>query len=168
MLIRQSRSITRFCKCQVLLTHSPYYFSLFFSPFISFSLLDRFQINLNYIFILSTALYRQLDICRQTRRSCLPFIFFSGSIFVVTLGYRACLSFLFPDQSWWAQKEIVLAFIFCFWIDICSTTLSSDCSLLAHVTDVSALLQHLGWDDQSCYFLVPVSYRCTVRKRSRR
>ena len=149
MLICQSRSITRYCQYQVLITHSPSSSSLFFSPFLSFYLLGRFQINLNYIFILSTALYRQLDICRHTRRSCLPFIFFSGSVFVVTLGYRACLPFLFPDQSFWAHKEIVLAFIFCFWIDICSTTLSSDCSLLANVTDVSALLQRFGLDDQS-------------------
>ena len=59
------------------------------------------------------------------------------------------LALIFLDISLWAHEEIVLDFIFCFWIDICSTTLSSDCSLLANVTDVSALLKRFGLDDQS-------------------
>ena len=123
-------------------------FTIFlFSHFISFSLWDQFQINLT-IFILSTALSRKLDPRRHTRRSCLPFSLFSGSIFVGSRGYYVCLSFLFSDQSWWAHEETVIDFIFCFCVDLRSTMLLSDVSLLAHVNVVSALLQRLGWDDQ--------------------
>ena len=76
VLICQSRSITRSCQYQVLITHSPSSSSLFFSPFLSFYLLGRFQINLNYIFILSNELSCRLDICRHTRISWFPFFIF--------------------------------------------------------------------------------------------
>ena len=56
-----------------------------FSPFISFSLLGIFHINLNCIINLSTALYRQLDLRMYTRISCLPKFFL--------------LCFLFMDRS---------------------------------------------------------------------
>ena len=118
----QRRIIPISCQYQVLLTHSPSSFYLLFSPFLSFSILDWFQINLNYNFISSTALYFQLDICRHTRRLWSPFFLFSGSIFVVTRGDRACPSFLFPYRSSWAHEEIVIAFIFLFWIDLCGHT----------------------------------------------
>ena len=84
-----------------------------FTPFLSFSLLDWFQINLNYNFILSTALSCQIDvrrhtnrlclpsfflfwvnICGHTRRSCLPLFSVSWFIFVGTRGDCAYLSFL--------------------------------------------------------------------------
>ena len=47
----------------------------------------------------------------------------------------------------------MLYFLFCFWINLRSTALLSDCYLLEHVTGVSALLQRFGWDDQSHYFI---------------
>ena len=93
---------------------------------------------------------------------------FFGYIFVGTRGDRSWLYFLFLDWYLRSHGEIVLAFHFCFCIDIRSMTLSSDHSLLAQVTGVSALLPHFGWDDQSHYFLVPVRYRCTVSTWSRR
>ena len=74
-------------------------FSLFFSPFLSFSILDRFQINLNYNVILPTALSCQLNVCRHRRRSCLPLLLFSGSIFMGTWGYCAWLYFSFLVRS---------------------------------------------------------------------
>ena len=101
-------------------------------------------------------------------------------MFVVTRGDRDCLSFYFMGRYLWAHEEIVLASLFCFLIDICrhmrisclpffsdlvnicSMTLMSYCSLLAHVTGVSTLLQRFGWDYQYRYFLVLVSYRYTV------
>ena len=65
----------------MLLTHSPSSFYLLFSPFISLSLLYRFQIKLNHIIMLSTALSHQINLRRHTRRSCLTFfIFFMSSI----------------------------------------------------------------------------------------
>ena len=105
-------------------------------------------------------------------------------MFAGTRGDRDRLYFYFLDRSSREHEKIVIAFIFCFWIDLCRNTrrsclpffsdcvdlcsmkLLSDRSLLAHVTGVSALLQYFGWDDQSRYFLVPVSYRCTVSTRS--
>ena len=85
--------------------------------------------------------------CGHTRRLCLPLFSVSGSIFVGTRGYRACL------------------YLYIFRIGIRSTTLLTDRSLLAHVNGVSALLQRFGWDDQYLYFLVQVSYCCTVSTR---
>ena len=89
-----------------------------FILFFSFYLLDLFQINLNYNFILSTALSRKINIRRHTRRSCFPLFFFfwinicghtrrsclaffsvHGSIFVGTRGYPDCLYLLFLDWS---------------------------------------------------------------------
>ena len=99
MLSRQIRIIPSPCQYQVLPTHSPSSFSLFLSPFLSFSLLDRFQINLNYIFILSTVLSCQLDLRMDTSRSWLSFFFFL-------------------NKSLWAHKEIVLASLFCFHINL--------------------------------------------------
>ena len=128
--------------------------------------MDRFQINLIYVFILSAALSGQIDLCNHTRISCLRLFWFSRSIFVATRGDHACLYFLFTDRSWWEHKETVLAFIFCFWVDLSSTTLLSDCFLLEHVTGVSALLRHFGKDDQSRYFLVPFRYCYTISTRS--
>ena len=103
VLSRQSRIIPSSCQSQVLLTHLPYSFYLLSSSFLYFYLLDRFQINLKYIVILSTVLYLQPD-CLGTR------------------GDRTCLSFLSMDLYSWAHEEIVLAFIFCFWIDLCRHT----------------------------------------------
>ena len=149
-------------------------FTIFiFCPFLSFyfiifSLLGLSQINLNYIIILSTALSCQFNIRSKMRRLCLPFFSVYGLIFMGTQGYRVCLSFLFLDQSLWAHEEIVLAFLFFFWIGIRLVTLLSDCSLLSHVTDMSTLLQRFRWDHQSRYFLVPVIYCCTVSTQSRR
>ena len=140
---------------------------LLFSSFLSFFLLDIFQINLNYSFILSTTIYRQIDLRSRTRRFCLPFFSVSGSIFWGTQKDRACLYFLFLDQSSWAHKEIVIAFLFYFWIDLCLMMLLSDFSLLEHVTGVSDLLQRFGWNDHSCYFLILVSYFCTISTQSR-
>ena len=85
-------------------------FTIFlFSPFLSFSLLDRFQINLNYIIHLSTALSCHINPHRHTRRSCLHFFSVSGyifvgtqrdlSIFVGARGNRDWLSFLFLNRS---------------------------------------------------------------------
>ena len=108
---------------------------LIFPPFLSFSLLDQFHINLNYITILSTELSCQIDLRKQTRIYCLPLFLFS---------------------------------IFCFYINLRLMMLFLDCSLLAHVTGVSTLLQLLRWDDQSRYFLVLVSYICTISTRSRK
>ena len=106
-------------------------------------------------------------------------------MFVGTQGDRVCLSFSFLDQCLWEHEDIVLASLFwfrndirshtrrsCFlffnWFDICFMPFSSDRSLLAYVTGVSSLLKRFGWDDQSRYFIVLVSYRCTFRTRSRR
>ena len=107
-----------------------------------------------------------------------------SSMFVGTEVNRACFYFHFLDQYPGAHEEIVLASILCFlinlcrhtrrsclplfsdWVNICSMTFSSDHYLLEHVTGVSALLQRFGWDDQSHYFLVPVSYCCTVSTKS--
>ena len=147
----QRRSIPRSCQSKVLLTHSPFSFSLFFSPFHTFSHLFSF-----------VSLSRQLNICRQTRISWLPLFLLSGYILMGTQEDHAWLYFLFTDQSWWAHEEIVLAFILCFWIDLHFTTLSSNRSLLAHTTDVSTLLQNFGWDDKSWHLIVPVRYCCTV------
>ena len=97
----------------------------FLSSFLSFTLLDLFQINLSYIITLPTALSRQLNICRHIRRQCLP-------LFIL-------LCFMFLDWSSFGD-------------------FSSNISLLAHLTGVSALIQRFGWDDQYCYFIVPVSY----------
>ena len=98
-------------------------------------------------------------------------------------GYCACLYFSFLDQYLGKHEEIVLASLFCFqinlrrhtrrsclpffsyWVNLHSITFLSDRSLLANMTGVSALLQRFGWDDQSRYFLVPVSYGCTIRTR---
>ena len=106
-------------------------------------------------------------------------------MFVGTRGDHARPSLHFMDRSSWANEEIVISLIFYFWIDLCrhtrrlclplfyvwfdlrSMALSPYRSLLAQMNGVYALLQCLGWDDQSWYFLVPVSYRCTVRARSR-
>ena len=143
-------------------------FSLLFSPLLYFSLLDWFQINLNYIINLSTVISRQLNLCRHTRISWMNFLSVSGLIFVGKQVDRACLYFLFMDLSLWAHEEIIIAFLFCLWINISSVTLLSDCFLLAHMTDVSALLQLFGWDDQSRYFFIPVSHWCTVSTRSGR
>ena len=77
VMIRQSRIIPRSCQSQMLLTRSPSYFSL----------LDQFQINLNYIIFLSTALYRQIDLGCHTWRSCFPFLpifCFWVNLFLVT------------------------------------------------------------------------------------
>ena len=109
-MIRQSRSIPKSCQSRVLLAHSQSSFSIFFTPFIYF-FLDQFQINLNYNFILSTTLSRQIDLCRHTRRLCLTFFLFYGYIFGGKQGDCACLYFMFPYQSWWAHEEIVRAFI---------------------------------------------------------
>ena len=94
-------------------------------------------------------------------------------------GYCAWL-FSFMDWYSWAHKEIVLASLFYLQIDLCgntrrsclsffyswvnirSTTFLSDRSLLEHMTDLSALLQRFGWDYQSCCFIVPLRYLCTV------
>ena len=95
-------------------------FTIFlFSPFLYFSLLYWFQINLKYIIILSTALSRQINLLRHTMRLCLPFFYVSGSIFVRTQGDRAWLYFLFLYRSLWAHEEILIDFIFCFWINLC-------------------------------------------------
>ena len=109
-----------------------------------------------------------------------------SSMFVGTRGDCSCLSFSFMCQFSGVHKDIVLASLFCFpidirrhtsrfclsffsdWVYLCSMAFSSDCSLLEHVTGVSALLQRFGWDDQSCYFLVLASYHCTVSTLSRR
>ena len=40
-----------------------------------------------------------INICGHTGRFCLPFFSVSESVFVVTRVDRACLSFLFLDQS---------------------------------------------------------------------
>ena len=106
-------------------------------------------------------------------------------MFVGTREDRACLSFSFLFRYSWSHKEVVIASIFCFPIDLrrhtrryCLTFFSdcfglrsmeflSDLSLLANVNSVSVLLQRFGWDYRSRYFLVPVSYRCTVSTRSR-
>ena len=165
VLILQIRVIPRSCQYQLLLTHSPYSFSIFFTPFLSFSLLDRFQTSLNYNFILSTTLSCQLNICRHTSRLCLSYLLFFG-------------------RSSWEHEGIVLAFFFCFqinicrhtggsclpffydWFDLLYMTVYSDSYLLANVTGMSDLLQLFGWDDQSQYFIVPVIYRCTFSTRS--
>ena len=107
-------------------------------------------------------------------------------MFVGTREDRACLSFSFLFRYLWAHKEIVIASIFCFPIDLCShtrrycLTFFSDCfslrsmeflsdrSLLAYGTGMSAPLQHFGCYDLSRYFIVLVRYRCTVSTRSRR
>ena len=104
-----------------------------FSPFLSFSVLDQFQINLAII------LFYLLH-------------FLVSSIFIGTRGDRDLLSFLFP--------------ILCLWINLSLVTLSSDFSLLEHLTGMYALLQRLGWDNQCHYYLVPVRYFCTVSTRS--
>ena len=83
----------------------------------------------------------------NTRRSCLP-LFSVSELFLVGTQRRSCLPY------------------FSYWFDLRYMTFSSDRSLLAHVTGVSTLLQQFGWDDQSCYYLVSVSYRCTVSTRS--
>ena len=77
---------------------------------------------------------------------------------MVTQEDCVCLSILILYLSWWAHEEIMIAFILCFWIYPRSMTLLSDCSLLAHMTVVSILIQIFGWDDQSLYFLVPNIY----------
>ena len=107
-------------------------------------------------------------------------------MFVGTRGDLTCLSFSFLYQYSWAHEEIMLASLFCFRIDLCRHTrrlwlpffsywfnlhymvFLSDRSLLAHITGVSSLLQYFGWDDQSLYFIVPVSYWCTISTRSHR
>ena len=129
-MIRQIRSIPRYCQSQVLLIHSP---SSFSPIFLLFSLLDRFQMNLNYIIILSNALSCPFNIGDPMRRSCIPFFLLF------------CLMLL----DWSSFGDF-----------------SSDISLLAHLTGVSALIQRFGWDDQYCYFIVPVSYWFTVRTQS--
>ena len=107
-----------------------------------------------------------------------------SSMFIGTRGDHDCLSFYFQDRSFGAHKEIVLASLFCFqvdlrrhtrrfclpffydWFDIRYMTFLSDHSMLAHVTGVSSLLQRFSWDYQYFYFLVPVNYHCAVSTRS--
>ena len=54
-----------------------------------------------------------VNLCGNTRISCLPFFSVSGSIFLVTQGDRVCLSFYFIGRYSWARKEIVLALLLC-------------------------------------------------------
>ena len=130
VMSRQIQIIPRCFQSQVLLIHSP---SSFSPIFLLFSLLDRFQMNLNYIIILSNALSCPFNIGDPMRRSCIPFFLLF------------CLMLL----DWSSFGDF-----------------SSNISLLAHLTGVSALIQRFGWDDQSRYFLVPVSYCCTVITKS--
>ena len=106
------------------------------------------------------------------------------SMFVGTQGYHACLYFCFLDQYLGAHEEIVLASLFCFqidvirntrrlclpffsdWVHLCSITFPSYRSVLANVIGLSDLLQRFGWDDLSHYFLIPISYCCTLILRS--
>ena len=77
---------------------------LLFSLFLSFSLLDQFQINLKYIlYYILHSLFSLIFVgtqgdlaCEHTRR--LSFSV-SGLIFMGPRGDRACLYFLFLDQS---------------------------------------------------------------------
>ena len=103
-----------------------------------------------------------IDLCEHTRRFWLTLFFASGSIFVVTGGDHDCLSFLFLDWCSWAHKEIVIEFLFCFWINLRLVMLLPDFPLLTHVTGMSSLLQRFGWDNQSRFSLVLVRYRCTI------
>ena len=56
-------------------------------------------------------------------------------ILVGTRGYRACLYFSFLDLSLWAHEEIVLALIFCFWIDLRGHTRVSCLPLFIYFPD---------------------------------
>ena len=107
-------------------------------------------------------------------------------MFLGTQRDSACLSPYFLGRYLWSHKAIVLASIFFFridlrrhtrifclpffsdWFNICYMTFSSDCSLLSHVTVMSALLQRFGWDDRYRYFLVLISYFCTFNTQSHR
>ena len=105
-------------------------------------------------------------------------------MFVCTQLDPAWLSISFLDRSSGAHEEIMLASIFCFWVDLhrhtrrsClplfsdwvnlfSTTFLSDSSLLSQMPGAYALIQRFGWDDQSRCFFVPISYHCNVNTRS--
>ena len=91
---------------------------------------------------------------------------FFRSFPVGTRGDCACLSFLiglifvqwrsFQIVPCWHMWRLCLPFVSNY-VNIHSMMFLSDSYLLSHVTIVSALLQRFGWDDQSCYFLGPVS-----------
>ena len=107
-------------------------------------------------------------------------------MFVGTKVDSTCIFSYFLDRSLWVHKNIMLACLFCFrinlcrdirrlclpfcsdWFDLRSMTLSSNNSLLAHVTDMFSLIKSLGQGDNSGYFFVPVRYCCTVRTQKYR
>ena len=70
--------------------------SIFFSTFLSSSLLDWFKINLNYIITLYTALYCQLNLCGNTRGLCLPFYLLSCFLFLYRYLFGESSIRLFP------------------------------------------------------------------------
>ena len=139
MVICAEFSNLEFSNIFSILSYSDIFIIFLFSHFLSFSLLDLYKIKLNYLIILSTAIFCQIDLCRHTNRLWLP-LFFFGSLFVGKQRDCAWLSFMLRDQYWWAHNEIMLALLFSFCINIYSTTLSSYCYLLAHMTGMSALL----------------------------
>ena len=78
-------------------------FTIFlFSIFLSFSLLDIFQINLHYIFILSTALSFHIDLRSHTRVLCLPLflIFWFLFLYLYPFGDSLVRSFPVGIRSW--------------------------------------------------------------------
>ena len=122
---------------------------------LSFSFMDR-SLGANKDIVLASIFFFQIDICRHTRISCL--LFFSYWLDICSMTFSSYF-------SCWHMWILCLP-LFSYWVYLRSMMFSSDSSMLSHVTSVSTLLQRFGWDDQPRCFLVPVSYRCTVRTRS--
>ena len=105
MVICAEFSNLEFSNIFSILSYSDIFIIFLFSHFLSFSLLDLYKIKLNYVIILSTAIFCQIDLCRHTNRLWLPLFFL--------------------DLSLWENKEIVLDFLLCYGINIGEHTMRS-------------------------------------------